>query len=91
MSNNEDMLTQIANNVVNDIKQVVDMEAFKSSKYVKEQSNTVREHDKTIKQIECNMNEEGQRVIFDVPEVLSDTPQRFIDVTKLKNPIELFL
>jgi hypothetical protein len=37
------------------------------------------------------MNEEGQRVIFDVPEVLSDTPQRFIDVTKLKNPIELFL
>ena len=91
MSNNEDMLTQIANNVVNDIKQVVDMEAFKSSKYVKEQSNTVREHEKTIKQIECNMNEEGQRVIFDVPEVLSDTPQRFIDVTKLKNPIELFL
>lgn len=91
MSNNEDMLTQIANNVVNDIKQVVDMEAFKSSKYVKEQSNTVREHDKTIKQIECNMNEEGQRVIFNVPEVLSDTPQRFIDITKLKNPIELFL
>ena len=91
MSNNEDMLTQIANNVVNDIKQVVDMEAFKSSKYVKEQSNTVREHERTIKQIECNMNEEGQRVIFDVPEVLSDTPQRFIDVTKLKNPIELFL
>ena len=91
MSNNEDMLTQIANNVVNDIKQVVDMEAFKSSKYVKEQSNTVREHDKTIKQIECNMNEEGQRIIFDVPNVLSDTPQRFIDVTKLKNPIELFL
>jgi SNF2 family DNA or RNA helicase len=91
MSNNEDMLTQIANNVVNDIKQVVDMEAFKSSKYVKEQSNTVREHDKTIKQIECNMNEEGQRVVFNVPEVLSDAPQRFIDVTKLKNPIELFL
>ena len=91
MSNNEDMLTQIANNVVNDIKQVVDMEAFKSSKYVKEQSNTVREHERTIKQIECNMNEEGQRIIFDVPNVLSDTPQRFIDVTKLKNPIELFL
>ena len=91
MSNNEDMLTQIANNVVNDIKQVVDMEAFKSSKYVKEQSNTVREHDKTIKQIECNMNEDGQRIIFDVPNVLSDTPQRFINTTKLKNPIELFL
>ena len=91
MSNNEDMLTQIANNVVNDIKQVVDMEAFKSSKYVKEQSNTVREHEKSIKQIECNMNAEGKRCVFDIPETLSDKQQRFIDVSKLKNPIELFL
>ena len=91
MSNNEDLLTQIANNVVNDIKQVVDMEAFKSSKYVKEQSNTVREHDKTIKQIECNMDEEGRRVIFNIEDPLSNTQPRFIDVSKLKNPIELFL
>ena len=92
MSNNEDMLTQIANNVVNDIKQVVDMDAFKSSKYVKEQSNTVREHDKTIKQIECNMNAEGKRCVFDVPETTtSDRQHRFIDTTKLANPIELFI
>lgn len=91
MSNNEDMLTQIANNVVNDIKQVVDMEAFKSSKYVKEQSNTVRQHDKTIKQIECNMDADGKRCVFDVENTLSDTTPRFIDVSKLKNPIELFL
>ena len=91
MSNNEDMLTQIANNVVNDIKQVVDMEAFKSSKYVKEQSNTVREHDKTIEQIECNMNDEGKRVVFNIEDPLSNTEQRFIDTSKLKNPIELFL
>jgi superfamily II DNA or RNA helicase len=91
MSNNEDMLTQIANNVVNDIKQVVDMEAFKSSKYVKEQSNTVRDHDKTIEQIECNMDDDGKRVVFNIEDPLSNTQQRFIDVTKLKNPIELFL
>ena len=91
MSNNEDMLTQIANNVVNDIKQVVDMEAFKSSKYVKEQSNTVRDHDKTIEQIECNMNDDGKRIVFNIEDPLSNTQQRFIDVTKLKNPIELFL
>jgi hypothetical protein len=91
MSNNEDMLTQIANNVVNDIKQVVDMEAFKSSKYVKEQSNTVRDHDKTIEQIECNMNDDGKRVVFNIEDPLSNTQQRFIDTSKLKNPIELFL
>ena len=91
MSNNEDILTQIANNVVNDIKQVVDMEAFKSSKYVKEQSNTVRHHEKSIKQIECNMDENGKRVVFNIPNILSNTEQRFIDTSKLKNPIELFL
>ena len=91
MSNNEDILTQIANNVVNDIKQVVDMEAFKSSKYVKEQSNTVRQHDKTIKQIECNMDADGKRCVFDIENTLSDATPRFIDVSKLKNPIELFL
>ena len=91
MSNNEDILTQIANNVVNDIKQVVDMEAFKSSKYVKEQSNTVRDHSKTIKQIECKMDDEGKLCVFNIPNVLSDTQPRFIDTSKLKNPIELFL
>ena len=91
MSNNEDMLTQIANNVVNDIKQVVDMDAFKSSKYVKEQSNTVREHERTIKQIECKMDENGKRCVFNIPNILSNTEQRFIDTSKLKNPIELFL
>jgi hypothetical protein len=68
------------------------MDAFKSSKYVKEQSNTVREHDKTIKQIECNMNAEGKRCVFDVPETTtSDRQHRFIDTTKLANPIELFI
>ena len=91
MSNNEDILTQIANNVVNDIKQVVDMEAFKSSKYVKEQSNTVRQHNKTVKQIECNMTEDGKRCIFNIPNQFNDVSGRFIDTSKLKNPIELFL
>ena len=67
------------------------MEAFKSSKYVKEQSNTVREHEKTIQQIECNMDANGKRCVFNTQEVLPDTTPRFIDTSKLKNPIELFL
>ena len=91
MSNTEDMLTQIANNVVNDIKQVVDIEAFKSSKYVKEQSNTIRQHDKSVEQIECNMNKDGKACAFNLDETIIETEPRFINVSKLKNPIELFL
>ena len=91
MSNTEDMLTQIANNVVNDIKQVVDIEAFKSSKYVKEQSNIVRQHDKSVEQIECNMNKDGKACAFNLDETIIEAEPRFINVTKLKNPIELFL
>ena len=53
--------------------------------------NTVREHEKTIQQIECNMDANGKRCVFDVENTLSDTTPRFIDVSKLKNPIELFL
>ena len=64
MSQNDDMLTQIANNVVDGIKQVVNLDAFKSTQYVKEKSNITRNHKKTIKQIELNMNEDGKRVVF---------------------------
>ena len=91
MSNNEDLLTQIANNVVNDIKQVVDMDAFSSSRYVKQQSNNVREHNKTVDMIQCNMDSEGKRQIFNIEEDKKDKEHRFIDASKLKNPISLFL
>jgi hypothetical protein len=64
MSQNDDMLTQIANNVVDGIKQVVNLDAFKSTQYVKEKSNITRNHKKTINQIELNMNEDGKRVVF---------------------------
>jgi hypothetical protein len=64
MSNNEDMLTQIANNVVDGIRQVVDLDAFKSARYVKEQSNSVREHNKQLSQLQIKMNSEGKRLVF---------------------------
>ena len=60
-------------------------------KLLLEQSNTVRDHEKSIKQIECNMDENGKRVVFNIPNILSNTEQRFIDISKLENPIELFL
>lgn len=64
MSNNEDMLTQIANNVIDGIRQVVDLDAFKSARYVKEQSNSVREHNKQLSQLQIKMNSEGKRLVF---------------------------
>jgi hypothetical protein len=64
MSNNEDVLTQIANNVVDGIKQVVDLEAFKSARYVKEQSNIVREHHKQLNQLIIKMDNNGKRLVF---------------------------
>jgi SNF2 family DNA or RNA helicase len=64
MSQNDDLLTQIANNVVNDIKQVVNLDAFKSAKYVKKQSNETREHKKTISQIEYVIDARGQKNIL---------------------------
>ena len=64
MSQNEDVLTQIANNVVNDIKTVVDLDAFKSARQVKQQANTTRPHNKTIEQIEYALDSRGQKIIL---------------------------
>jgi hypothetical protein len=64
MSQNDDVLTQIANNVVNDIKTVVDLDAFKSARQVKQQANTTRSHNKTIEQIEYALDSRGQKIIL---------------------------
>ena len=64
MSQNDDVLTQIANNVVNDIKTVVDLDAFKSARQVKQQANTTRPHNKSIEQIEYVIDARGQKNIL---------------------------
>ena len=64
MSQNDDVLTQIANNVVNDIKTVVDLDAFKSARQVKQQANTERPHNKSIEQIEYVIDCRGQKNIL---------------------------
>jgi hypothetical protein len=37
------------------------------------------------------MTEDGKRCIFNIPNQFNDVSGRFIDTSKLKNPIELFL
>ena len=93
MSQNDDVLTQIANNVVNDIKAVVDLDAFKSARHVKKESNKVREHKKTIEQIEYRLDSRGQKIIF---EKLNDKVKRnknktYISSSYTNNLLKLFL
>ena len=64
MSQNEDMLTQIANNVVEGIKDTVNEDLFKAATFVKSSSRKVREHSTTRKQLEVRMNEDGIKSLF---------------------------
>ena len=64
MSQNEDMLTQIANNVVEGIKDTVNEDLFKSATFVKASSRVIREHFTTREKLEVRMNEDGIKSLF---------------------------
>ena len=93
MSQNDDMLTQIANNVVNDIKTVVDLDAFKSARHVKQTSNNERAHSKSIVQIKFELDDRGQKIIL--PSIKKCEPSNkkraYISNEYANNPIKLFI
>ena len=93
MSQNDDMLTQIANNVVNDIKTVVDLDAFKSARHVKQQSNNERQHSKTLSQIHFELDDRGQKLIL--PKCQKQMRQRtgktYISNDFINNSLKLFI
>ena len=93
MSQNDDVLTQIANNVVNDIKTVVDLDAFKSARQVKKQANTERPHSKSIEQIEYVIDARGQKNIL--PKTIKSVNQTknktYINSEYIDNLIRLFM
>jgi hypothetical protein len=93
MSQNEDTLTQIANNVVNDIKAVVDLDAFKSARHVKKESNKVREHKKTLAQIEYKLDNRGQKIVLEKlnDKVKQDDIKTYISSSYTSNLIKLFV
>lgn len=64
MSNNQDMLTQIAANVVDGIKNTVDQSLFASSNFVKTASNNERNHYKDLGHIAIKINEQGRRSLI---------------------------
>ena len=61
MSDNQDVLTQIASNVVNGIKNTVDQSLFKAASHVKEVSNTETIHIRQPDRIEVPMKDNGRR------------------------------
>lgn len=92
MSNNEDLLTQIANNVVEGIKDTVNKEIFKASAFIKSEEVKNRVHSIPASMLISNFNELGNKSIFNnskltiTNRVVNDT----IDEELLNNPISLF-
>lgn len=93
MSNNEDLLTQIANNVVEGIKDTVNEDIFKATAFVKSNKSRNRPHPILPKKLKLKLNSFGNKTIFSIPE-LEQVPLRQtkkINIELLNNPISLFL
>lgn len=83
MSDNQDVLTKIASNVVEGIKDTVDQSLFKSSAFVKQTANTTKAHDRTPEIISVPVDEKGRR---NAPSIFKAKRKPFID----KKILDLF-
>lgn len=91
MSNNDDMLTQIANNVVNDIKNTVSQDLFKSSTYVKEVSTVKKVRKKTSRRLlEDKMDSNGIRKMLTYANKKSNSHNKNLKEELLNNPMKIF-
>jgi SNF2 family DNA or RNA helicase len=91
MSNNEDMLTQIANNVVEGIKDTVNEELFKATAFNKATTRTIRPHYKTRRELVLKMNEDGIKALFSSR--FNSKPRKTFSkasVDKVENILNLF-
>ena len=93
MSNNEDLLTQIANNVVEGIKDTVNEDIFKATAFVKSSESRNRSHPILPQRLKLKLNSLGNKTIFSRPELEMVPPRKAIkvDIELLNNPISLFL
>lgn len=93
MSNNEDLLTQIANNVVEGIKDTVNQDLFKATTFVKSKECKNRLHLNNTDILKFKMNSKGNKTIYSMDEI-EEIPNRKIkediDMRLLNNPIALF-
>ena len=93
MSNNEDLLTQIANNVVEGIKDTVNEDIFKATAFVKSSESINRPHPTSTERLKLKLNQMGNKTIFSKPELEMVPPRKVVDMNMdlLNNPISLFL
>ena len=93
MSNNEDLLTQIADNVVKGIKDTVNQDIFKASAFVRSEVTRNRQHPILPSKLKLKMNSKGNKTIYS-HECLETLPKRqaitTINEQLLQNPIALF-
>lgn len=92
MSNNEDLLTQIANNVVEGIKDTVNQDIFKASAFVRSEEARNRQHPILPSRLKLKMNEFGNKTIYSI-QGLEEIPKRkeiVLNEELLSNPIALF-
>lgn len=64
MSNNNDMLSQIAGSVVDGIKETVDENIFAAAKFMKSERKGPRQHYKTREMLNVDMDDFGMRRLF---------------------------
>lgn len=94
MSNNEDLLTQIANNVVEGIKDTVNEDIFKATAFIKSNESRNRPHPILPNKLKVKFNNLGNKTIFSKQELEVIAPRRIeknINIELLNNPISLFL
>ena len=87
MSNNQDMLTQIAANVVDGIKNTVDDSLFTSSEYVKQTGNREREHNKPLERLTIQTDKRGRRLLSN--KYIYTDKKPLINDTLAANPFKL--
>lgn len=88
LSGSTNILTEIANNVCNNIKNTVDKTLFRSSDYVKKASNKIRDHFRTIEEIEISMDEYGRRKVIND---LNDREKAYVLSNKIFSNISQYL
>jgi superfamily II DNA/RNA helicase len=93
MSNNEDLLTQIANNVVEGIKDTVNEDIFKATAFIKSTESRNRPHPILPSRLKLRFNSFGNKTIFSNPETEKIPARKVIEINEelLNNPIALFI
>lgn len=90
MSENVDMLSQIANNVVNDINCAIDTSLFTSTNYIREISNKKeRKHNLSNEDIIIPINNKGMRIMINEWNKINVNTKLNNDL--INNPIKMFI